>query len=165
MLNKMKVALLGAMAVAALSSTGAQAATLGADAKATILSAVQLAQNDALDFGVIASSSTAGTVDLPTGSNGRTCSAGVTCVGTALRGQFTVSGAASGYNVAIAVAPSATLTSLGGNTMSAALVSSIPGFTSTGASQAFFVGGTLSVGANQPAGVYTGSYTVSANYQ
>ena len=164
MLNKMKVALLGAMAVAALSSTDAQAATLGADAKATILSAVQLAQNDALDFGVIASSSTAGTVDLPTGSNGRTCSGGVTCVGTALRGQFTVSGAATGFVVAISVPATATLNS-GANAMSATLAQSIPGFTSTGASQAFFVGGTLSVGANQPAGVYTGTYTVSANYQ
>ena len=160
----MKVALLGAMAVAALSSTGAQAATLSADAKATILSAVQLAQNDALDFGVVASSPTAGTVILPNGSNTRTCSAGVTCVGAALRGQFTVSGAANGFVVTISVPATATLNS-GTNTMSAALTQSITGFTSTGASQAFFVGGTLSVGANQAAGVYTGLYTVSANYQ
>ena len=42
MLNKMKVALLGAMAVAAVGSTNAQAATQSADAKVTILSAVQL---------------------------------------------------------------------------------------------------------------------------
>jgi hypothetical protein len=49
--------------------------------------------------------------------------------------------------------------------MLAALVPSITNFTSTGGPQAFFVGGTLSVGANQPAGVYTGTYTVSANYQ
>jgi Mat/Ecp fimbriae major subunit len=38
-------------------------------------------------------------------------------------------------------------------------------FNSTGASQIFFVGGSLAVGANQAAGTYTGSYNVSADYQ
>lgn len=166
MLNKLKVALLGASAVVAFASTAtqAQAATQTADARVTIIPAVQLAQNDVLDFGVIASSSTAGTVELPIGSNSRTCSAGVTCIGTALRGRFTVTGAANGYTVAITVPATATLTS-GANTMTAALVPSIAGFTSVGAAEVFFVGGTLSVGANQAAGLYTGTYNVSANYQ
>ena len=164
MLNKMKVALLGAMAVAAVGSTNAQAATQSADAKVTILSAVQLTQNDALDFGVVASSAVAGTVTLPANTNIRSCTASVTCVGAALRGQFTVSGAANGYTVAIAVDPTATLTS-GLNSMSATLTPSITSFNSTGAAQAFFVGGALSVGAGQAAGLYTGTYTVSANYQ
>ena len=164
MLNKTKVALLGAMAVAAFASTNAQAATQTADARVVILPAVQLAQNDALDFGVVASSGTAGTVILPTASDTRTCSAGVTCVGAALRGRFTVTGAENGYVVAISVPASATLTS-GANTMPVALTPSLTTFTSTGAAQVFYVGGTLSVGANQAAGTYTGTYNVSANYQ
>lgn len=164
MLNTMKVALTGAMAVAAFASTSAQAATGTADATATIISAVQLTQNDVLDFGVVASSTTAGTVDLPTDSNTRTCSVGVTCVGTALRGQFTVSGAATGYTVGIVVPATAILTS-NGVTMSTTLTPSMTTFVSNGGARAIFVGGTLSVGANQAAGLYTGTYTVSANYQ
>ena len=164
MLNKTKVALLGAMAVAAFASTNAQAATQTADARVVILPAVQLAQTDALDFGVVASSGTAGTVVLPVGSNTRTCTAGVTCVGAASRGQFTVTGAENGYVVVISVPVSATL-NFGANSMPVALTSSLTTFTSTGVAQAFFVGGSLSVGASQAAGTYTGTYNVSANYQ
>lgn len=162
MLNK-KLALLGATVVA-MASTGANAATQTATAEVDIIAAVQLAQNDGLDLGVVASSAVAGTVALPTSSNTRTCSAGVTCVGTALRGRFTVSGATSGYVVAISVPASTTLAS-GANSMNLALSPSITTFTSTGAAEVFFVGGTLSVGANQAAGTYTGTYAVSADYQ
>ncbi|MFN3620800.1 DUF4402 domain-containing protein [Sphingorhabdus sp.] len=164
MLNKTKIALLGAMAVAATASTGAQAATQTANAEVDIIAAVQLAQNASLDFGVVASGASAGTVELPTGADTRTCTAGLTCVGTAQRGQFTVSGAATGFTVAISVPASTTLTS-GGNTMTLALTPSITSFTSVGAPQVFYVGGSLAVGASQPAGNYTGTYTVSADYQ
>jgi hypothetical protein len=62
MLNKSKIALAGAIAAAALVSTGANAATQTATAEVDILAAVQLAQNDGLDLGVVASSAAAGTV-------------------------------------------------------------------------------------------------------
>ncbi|HEV7233206.1 MAG TPA: DUF4402 domain-containing protein [Sphingorhabdus sp.] len=162
MLNK-KIALLGA-AAAALASTGANAATQTATAEVDIVAAVTLTQDAGLDFGVVASSAAAGTVTLPTGSNTRTCSAAVTCVGTANRGQFTVGNATSGYVVAITV-PAATTLASGANTMSLTLNPSMTSFTSTGVSQIFYVGGTLSVGANQAAGTYTGTYNVSADYQ
>jgi D-serine deaminase-like pyridoxal phosphate-dependent protein len=164
MLNKTKFALVGVVAAAAMASTGAQAATQTASAEVDIVAAVQLAQNDGLDFGVVASSGTAGTVVLPTASNTRVCSAGVTCVGTALRGRFTVSGATTGYVVAINVPATTTLAS-GGNNMVLTLAPSMTSFTSAGAPQIFFVGGSLAVGANQAAGTYTGSYNVSADYQ
>ncbi len=164
MLNKSKIALAGAIAAAALVSTGANAATQTATAEVDILAAVQLAQNDGLDLGVVASSAAAGTVTLPTASNTRTCSAGVTCVGTALRGRFTVSGATSGYVVGVTVPASTTLSS-GANSMTLTLNPSITSFTSTGAAEVFYVGGTLAVGANQAAGTYTGTYNVSADYQ
>ncbi len=164
MLNKSKIALTGMVAAAAMASTGAHAATQTATAEVDIIAAVQLAQNDGLDFGVVASSTTAGTVALPTASNTRTCSGGVTCVGTALRGRFTVSNATTGYTVAISVPASTTLTS-GANTMALTLTPSMTSYASTGIAQVFFVGGTLSVGANQAAGTYTGTYNVSADYQ
>lgn len=164
MLNKTKVALLGAMAVAAFASTNAQAATQTADAKVVILPAVQLAQNQQLDFGVVASSGVAGTVVMPTASSTRTCTGGVTCVGAAFRGQFTITGAENGYVVGITV-PASTTLAFGTITMPVTLTSSLTTFTSTGAAQLFFVGGTLTVGANQAAGTYIGTYNVSANYQ
>lgn len=164
MLNKSKIALMGAFAAAAMVSTGANAATQTANAEVDIIAAVQLAQGPGLDLGVVASSTVAGTVALPNSSNVRACSGGVTCVGAAQRGEFTVSGATSGYVVAITVAPSTTLTS-GGNNMALTLSPSMTSFTSTGAAQVFYVGGTLSVGANQAAGTYTGQYNVSADYQ
>lgn len=164
MLNKTKAALLGAMAVAAFASTNVQAATQTADARVVILPAVQLAQNQQLDFGVVASSSVAGTVVMPTASSTRSCTGGVTCVGTAFRGQFTITGAENGYVVGISV-PASTTLAFGTITMPVTLTSSLTTFTSTGAAQQFFVGGTLTVGANQAAGTYTGTYNVSANYQ
>jgi Mat/Ecp fimbriae major subunit len=164
MLNKSKIALIGAIAAAGMVSTGANAATQTATAEVDIIAAVTLTQDLGLDLGVVASSAAAGTVTLPTGSNTRTCSASVTCVGTAQRGQFTVSGATTGYNVGITVPTSTSLTGAGAP-MNLTLVPSITGFTSTGAPVVFHVGGTLSVGANQVAGTYTGTYNVSADYQ
>ena len=50
--------------------------------------------------------------------------------------------------------------------MSATLASSAATITFNSASlQDIFVGGTLSVGANQAAGTYNGSFTVTADYQ
>jgi Mat/Ecp fimbriae major subunit len=163
MLNK-KIALLGAAAIAMV-STGANAATQTATAEVDIIAAVTLTQNAGLDFGVVATSATSGTVIMPTTTDTRSCSAGVTCAaGTARRGQFTVSNATSGYLVNIVVPPSTTL-NFSGNTMNLVLLPSMTAFTSTGADQVFYVGGTLSVNANQPAGTYTGTYSVSADYQ
>ncbi len=162
MLNK-KIALLGAV-VAALASTGANAATQTATADVEIIAAVTLTQDLGLDFGVVASSAAAGTVSLSTGSDTRTCSASVTCVGTAQRGQFTVSNATTGYTVGITVPASTSLTGPGA-AMNLTLVPSITSFTSTGAAQVFNVGGTLSIGANQVAGTYSATYNVSADYQ
>lgn len=164
MLNKTKVALLGAFAAATMVGTGANAATQTASAEVEIIAAVALTEDHSLDLGVVASSASAGTVLLPTGSNTRTCSASLTCVGTAQRGQFTISGATAGYNIGITVPASTSLTGSGAP-MNLTLVPSMTSFTSIGSPQVFYVGGTLSVGANQVAGSYTGTYNVSADYQ
>jgi Mat/Ecp fimbriae major subunit len=163
MLNKSKIALAGAIAAAALVSTGANAATQTATAEVDILAAVQLAQNDSMDLGVVAATASGGTVVLPTATNVRTCT-GVVCAGAAQRGRFTVSGAANGYVVGITVPASTTLSS-GANSMTLTLTPSLTSFTSNGTDEEFFVGGSLAVGANQVAGTYTGTYNVSAEYQ
>ena len=162
MLNKTKVALMGAMAVVVAASGNAQAATQTGDAKVQIISAVQLVQNDVLDFGVVASSAVGGTVALSTVSNTPACSATLTCIGTAMRGRFTVTATSS--NVVLIKVPTTTTVSSGGNNMTIALVSSVATFTATATPEIFYVGGILTVGPSQAAGNYTGTYTVTADY-
>jgi Mat/Ecp fimbriae major subunit len=163
MLNKSKVALLGAFAAAAMVSTGANAATQTATAEVDILAPVTLSQTAGLDFGIVAAGAASGTVTLPTGSNTRTCSVGLACVGTASRGVFSVT-AVDTYVVNITVDASTVLTGAGTD-MNLTLNPGITSIVANGAAQTFYVGGTLTVGAAQAAGTYTGTYDVSANYQ
>ena len=161
MLNK-KIALLGA-AVAAMVSTGANAATQTATAEVDILAPVTLAQTAGLDFGTVAASTSAGTVTLPTGSNTQTCSVGLACVGPASRGVFSVVGA--NLTTVVITVDASTLLSGAGTSMNLTLNPSVTSISATGSAQTFFVGGVLSVGASQAAGTYTGTYNVSAEYQ
>ena len=164
MLNKMKIVLAGVAAVAAMSSTAAFADTENATATVQILGAVELTKFTDLDLGTVASGAAVGTVALPTSSNTRTCT-GVTCVGTASRARFQVTAATNGYVVAISHSPTATLTGPGAS-MSLALAASTTSVTfNSAALQDIFVGGTLTVGANQVAGTYNGAFTVTADYQ
>ncbi len=160
MLNK-KIALLGA-AVAALASTGANAATVSADARVNILSPVTLSQTAGLDFGVVGGS-VAGTATIATGADTASCSAGLLCAGTARRGAFSVTGANT-YTVVITVDAATTLTGPGA-AMALSLDPSVASVVATGAAQTFHVGGVLSINAAQVAGTYTGNYNVSADYQ
>ena len=169
MLKLTKIVLLGAVAVAGMGTTAANAATATGTAKVNIISAVTLTETTQMDLGVVASSATAGTVVLPDSSNTRTCSGGVTCIGTAARGAFEVSGAATGYVISYNVAASTSLTGPGA-AMALTLdpsgtATSTGTFTATAAATTFYVGGSLSVAANQAAGTYTGTYAVTANYQ
>lgn len=162
MLKMTKIALMGAIAAAAMVSTGANAATVSASAEVDILAPVQLQQMAGLDFGVIGGAA-GGTVTLPVGSDTRTCSVGLACASTSQRGRFEVI-AANTYNVTIVVDAATTLNS-GGNSMSLTLTPSVNALVATGVAQTFYVGGTLTVGAAQAAGTYTGTYNVSADYQ
>jgi hypothetical protein len=161
MLNK-KIALLG-VAAAAMVSTGANAATVTATAKVEILAPVTLTQTAGLDFGVVAGSAAGGKVTLTPASDVRACTGGLVCVGAAQRGAFSVVGA-SGYTLAVTVAPTTTLTGAGAP-MGVTLTSSAATVLATGLAQTFNVGGVLTVGAAQTAGTYTGTYSVSADYQ
>ena len=164
MLNKMKIVLAGAAAVAAMSSTAAFADTENATATVQILGAVNLQKFADLDLGTVASGATAGTVALPTTSNTRTCNV-VTCVGTATRARFQVTAATNGYVIDISHSPTASLTGPGA-AMSLTLAASTAAVTFNSASpQDIFVGGTLTVGANQAAGTYNGTFSVTADYQ
>ena len=155
------------VALAALGvSSNAMAATATAPATATILQplAVTLdATNNKLDFGTIALNGVPGGTVALTTANVRTCSGTLTCVGSTMVPNFDITGSAS-VPVSITVPASITLTS-GANSMTATLTSSSAGLTLSGTGTGTFdVGGTLTVGASQAAGVYSTTMTITVLY-
>ncbi len=165
MLNKFKVVLAGTIAAAAMFSGVANAATQTATAEAEIIVPVVLSSVTNLNFGLIAVGAGTGTVALGA-SDVRTC-AGVTCVGTASRGKFNVTVADAGALVDLGFTDNTIdLTGPAGSTpMNATLSLSTNQITFDAATlEDVFVGGTLNVNAAQAAGVYTGTYEVTAQY-
>ncbi len=163
MLNKIKIALAGSVVAAAMLSSGAQAATATGTAKVEILVPVELSTVADLDFGLVAAGASSGTVTLPVGSNTRACT-NVTCVGTASRGSFQVTNASNGQVIQLS-ATNATLTGPGANMAVTTALSAASVTFNSAALQTVNVGGSLAVGVNQAAGNYTGSFTVTAQYQ
>ena len=157
-----KAALVGTVAFAALGSTGAQAATATAVAKAQILKQITVTRNTDLDYATIIPSAVASTVIVtPTGT--RTCGVGLVCTGTPTAANFSVTGTI-GQVATVSVPATVSLVS-GANTMSSTLVSSAATIT-LAAANTFSVGGTLSVGANQVDGAYVSApFTVTVDYQ
>ncbi|MGB3753207.1 MAG: DUF4402 domain-containing protein [Parerythrobacter sp.] len=163
-----KIALASVAALIATPAFAAPGDTASADgeASATIVAPITLTSDANLDFGaIVADKDVAGTVVIAPGSDTATYN-NVENVGTSsvTRAQFTVGGE-TGQSGLTYTATANDLTS-NGNTMGLTLdISAAPTSISGTASDTFFVGGTLSVAANQPAGDYTGSYTLTANYQ
>jgi Mat/Ecp fimbriae major subunit len=169
-MNMKKIILVGTAALATLSSTAAFADTQSATATVKILAAVKLTKVADLDFGTVAASTAGGTVvlDETSATAARTCT-GVVCSGTAARAKFSVTQATNGSVLAITNSPSVTLNGpVGSTAMTATLArsaSTITYSTAVGATNDVFYGGTLTVGANQAAGTYTGSFNVTVDYQ
>jgi hypothetical protein len=165
MTKKLFSAVLAGTAVVAvgLSATSANAATATANANAQIVSAIVINETAQLNFATIVPA--ADTVQV-TAAGARVCGAGLTCSGTQAAGAFTATGT-DGYAVNIAVSPTASLDDAGAGVAMpvSGLAPSVATATLTGGTTSFTVGGTLTVGANQLAGVYTGTYSVSVNYQ
>ena len=94
MLKKMKIALVGSIAAAAMvAQAHAATETVGADAE--IIEAVTLASVVDIDFGTIAADATGGTVTVAASAAGTRACGTLTCVGTASSGSVDVT-AASG---------------------------------------------------------------------
>ena len=170
MTNTFKSAVLAATAVAAISfgATGASAATGTGNATARIVDALQITENTVLNFGTIVPSTlTAADVSVsPAGV--KACDPALSCIsGTHAAGAFTVTGL-GGQNVNVSVSAPVNLTGPGTAMPLSALTTNTASVTlsagPTGTAN-FTVGGTLTVGANQAAGTYAGTYTVTANYQ
>ena len=166
MTNKFKSAILAGSAIltVGLGATAANATTTSANANANIVSAIQIYEDVQLNFGTIVPSASADTVVINT-SNGKSCGATLTCSGSSLSGAFHATGTPN-QAVTIATGASASLTGSGGGTMTVTGIAPSANSGNLGAAGQvnFTVGGTLNVGASQTAGVYTGNYNVTVNY-
>lgn len=143
-----------------LASFSAKAVDENGTARITIATPITIDVGNEMNFGVIAPSSTAtGTVSTATGavSNGLTHLSGNIQPGTFIvHGQVN-----SPYN--LTVDPSVVLSS-GSNSMSATLAhSSSANFDGNGDNEVT-VDGVLTIGINQAAGEYVGTYKITANY-
>jgi Mat/Ecp fimbriae major subunit len=168
----MRIAL---MCGALLASAGAQAATQTSTTKVVALRPIMLVNSTSLDFGSVVPGLTNGTVTINSRTGVRTRTV-VTLVGSTFSRARFVAAASVGRIVTLTVnAPTITLTS-GANTMTVNTlrVSADGGAVRTfgqnytipaSGTITFDVGGRLNVTANKPAGLYSGTFSLTLNYQ
>jgi hypothetical protein len=167
---KKSTLLLSAFSVAVLAAGGAHAqqnsATTSASVGATIVPAIAISKTVDLNFGDVVAGSSSGTVELSTAGS-RLATGGTTLANTAstAAASFNVTGDPNGtYAITL---PSSVDINSGGDTMTVDNFVSNPsgtGLFSGGGSQTLLVGATLNVGANQPTGIYSGSFDVTVAY-
>lgn len=154
------------VSLAAGLSGQAFAADVSADAGAKIIAPLQISNSTALYFGTIAPSLTSADEVVVTPAGAKSCGAELTCLtDDHTAAAFNVSGEADA-SYTIELPRSINITNGAGGSM---VVDSFAGSKSNGTlvsgADSFTVGGTLAVSANQPSGEYTGTFTVSVEYQ
>ncbi len=175
MRSKICLAALAATVAFASPAFAQTAATATADARGVVLLPLTLTRNAHLNFGTILASPVAGTVSINADTGARAVGGGVTAIAldAGNRALFTGVGT-EGQQVILTLTPVASLTGPGPNiTVLSMSLDGVGGaFTQTrtiaaGSGGAFQVGvgGSFSIAANQGNGVYTGSFSVTADYQ
>ncbi|HEX5258034.1 MAG TPA: DUF4402 domain-containing protein [Sphingomicrobium sp.] len=155
-----------AIAAAAPATATPVSATKDASGKALILVPLTLTKVADLDFGTIIASSTSGTVSIAADGSGQSITGGVTPLASAPGSPAQFAGAGTpNEQVSLFLAPPATIKDAAGDSMPISMNLEATSVT-IDSTRAFFVGvgGTVNVGANQPDGVYTGTFTVLAQY-
>ena len=169
-------AIFSAIAASTLAPAPAIAADQTGTAAAVVVRPNTLVKSDDLDFGTLVSGPTAGTATINPATNARSTTGGVTAVGTAAQ-RAVFQGTGGIFLITVTGDNSVTLTRAGGGgSMTATLVRAITtsggGISILGSSatllpsgvQTYYVGGTLTVPANQPAGDYSGTFNLTVNY-
>lgn len=169
-----------ALTIAAITaSAGLCAPAYAADMNGTVNAAVvrpnTLIKTDDLDFGTLISGPTGGTVSIDAVTGARTTNGGVTPVGAGTQ-RAIFQGTGGILLITVSGSSSVTLARAGGGAapMTASLVraasTSGGGIALLGGTllpsgvQTYYIGGTLTVPANQPAGDYSGTFTLTVNY-
>jgi spore coat protein U-like protein len=164
---------LALLALAIGAAAQASAASTTASASATVITPINVSSTGSLSFGKIAASASPGSITIST-SGTRSVSGGVTGSSTTSAVKFDIIGEPSATYTIDTSATTANLTS-GSDTMALALVADFTGGGATAGTQSggtldgtgkqsLYVGGTLTVGANQAAGAYTGTVSVAVAY-
>lgn len=167
MRNSLRLAVVGAVAAATFATSAQAATTANGTATAEVLSSLVVTPVDDLRFGQIAAN-TGGTVTVNADST-VSSTGGLVSTGTRGPGSFSVVGTPNSMVVVSFPSASATLTRSGGTeTMTVGGFNTDPNgafqLSGTGTGT-FTVGGTLGVASGQVAGLYSGSFQVSVEYQ
>jgi Domain of unknown function (DUF4402) len=170
MRNFLIAAVIAAAAVPAPAVAAPLSNSAGASGRALLLLPLTLTKIDDLDFGTVVSSSTSGTVALNSTSSARTFAGGVTGAGAAGHRAYFGGAGTGGQQVVVVVVPPTQLTSPNGDTVDVLALTldngGNPIRTIDPVTRTFYigVGGILNIAANQPDGVYSATFTVTANY-
>jgi hypothetical protein len=163
----MKKLLISAGAVTALAlSTPAFAANNTATANATvnIVSPLTLTNTSDLNFGTIVGPFAGETVSMDDSDN-ENCST-LTCSGTQTSAHFDVTLGTANQNLAIVVDPTVDMDDGVDPVLTVALTGPASTVTTDGSGNASFgVGGSFSIPNGQGDGLYSGTFSVTANYQ
>jgi hypothetical protein len=146
------------------------AATTDATGRAVLLIPLTLTKIDDLDFGTMVSGGSSGMVSLDATSSNRVFAGGVTGVTSAAghRGYFAGAGSPSQQVIVTISAPPTLDDGLGNSiTVLALTQDGSPIRSIDPVSRSFFVGvgGILMLNANQPDGLYSANFSVTAQYQ
>ncbi|MEM1105666.1 MAG: DUF4402 domain-containing protein [Pseudomonadota bacterium] len=162
----MKKLLLAGVASALLAGT-AIAADVQSTAGAKIVAPLQITNMTALYFGTIAPSATAADTVIVDAAGNKTCGAELTCLSSDhTAASFNVTGEPeSAYTITLPSSVAISNGNGGNMTVNAFAGSKASGTLSLGGTDSFNVGGTLNVAANQATGEYTGTFTVTVEYQ
>ncbi|MBB3981710.1 hypothetical protein GGR44_001357 [Sphingobium fontiphilum] len=134
------------------------------EATVQILRSVAVTKTANLNFGALFASARASTVRVRT-NGARVCGPGLNCLGTASAGAFAIAGI-PGESVSVSIDdPTVTLSDGASHAMPVTLSVSARHLTLAGGNATVRIGGLLKVAANQPAGVYSGQYSISVHYQ
>ncbi|MGB3846572.1 DUF4402 domain-containing protein [Sphingopyxis sp. YF1] len=169
-------ALTAAAAFAALCAP-AHAADHQGTATATVVRPNTLVKTDDLDFGTLISGTSGGTVTINAATGARTAAGGVTTVGGGEQ-RAIFQGTGGIILITVTGSNSVSLMRAGGGaapltaSLTRAATTSGGGIALLGTSatllpsgvQTYYIGGTLTVPANQPEGDYSGSFTLTVNY-
>jgi hypothetical protein len=149
--------------VAVTSGAVVQAASTTGTASATVIVPMTITAGTPLNFGTFAANSTGGTVVITSaGARSATGSVALSSTTPGVAGTFNVTGNASSTFAITGPAPFNV--SSGANTMQVSLTGLATTGTLSAGTATILVPGTLTVGANQAPGSYTGTYTMAVEY-
>jgi hypothetical protein len=172
-----RTVLLSLLAVATTAGFAQSSATASSSVGARILCKIQVANNQGLEFGTIVADSSAQTVTVSaaaaatrstTGTAGNLLTGGGPVAAAFEAAKFTVTGC-GGKSYSVTLPGSTTINDGGTNNMTVnnytkSTLGTLGTSPFTSGTDVFYVGADLGVGANQAAGNYTGTFSVTVQY-